>query len=52
MPDNFISSDGFGISTLCRAYLQPLIQGEAYPPYVNGMPDYVRLQNKLVDKKL
>ncbi len=52
MPRNFISSDGYGITAQCRAYLQPLIQGEDYPPYRDGMPCYVRLQNVAVTKKL
>jgi 6-phosphofructokinase 1 len=52
MPANFISEDGFGITTKCRDYLQPLIQGEDYPPYKNGLPDYVRLKNIAVKKKL
>jgi len=52
MPKDFISEDGFGITDKCRAYLQPLIEGESYPPYENGMPNYVVLQNKPVAKKL
>ena len=51
MPGEFISADGFGITAACRAYLEPLIQGEDYPPYRNGMPDYVRLRNAPVAKK-
>ena len=51
MPGEFISADGFGITSACRAYLEPLIQGEDYPPYRNGMPDYVRLLNAPVAKK-
>ena len=51
MPGEFISEDGFGITPACRAYLEPLIQGEDYPPYRNGMPDYVRLRNAPVAKK-
>lgn len=51
MPGEFISADGFGITPACRAYLEPLIQGEDYPPYRNGMPDYVRLRNAPVAKK-
>ena len=51
MPGEFISADGFGITPACRAYLEPLIQGEDYPPYRNGMPDYVRLKNAPVAKK-
>jgi len=52
MPAEFISEDGFGITEACRRYLVPLIQGEDYPPYIDGMPDYVRLKNIAVPKKL
>jgi 6-phosphofructokinase 1 len=53
MPMNFISDDGFGITDICREYLYPLIQGEAYPDYdERGMPIYVVLKNELVDRKL
>lgn len=51
MPKDFISEDGFGITKACREYITPLIQGEAYPPFRNGLPDYVRLKNELVEKK-
>lgn len=52
MPENFISEDGFGITDKCREYLAPLIQGEDYPPYTDGLPNYVRLKNVAVAKKL
>ncbi len=52
MPREFISEDGFGITQACRDYLVPLIQGEDYPPYENGMPKYVTLKNEAVAKKL
>jgi len=52
MPKEFISDDGYGITEGCREYLVPLIQGEAYPPYENGMPQYVTLKNAPVAKKL
>nr|VFJ97153.1 MAG: 6-phosphofructokinase 1 [Candidatus Kentron sp. H]VFJ97894.1 MAG: 6-phosphofructokinase 1 [Candidatus Kentron sp. H]VFK03156.1 MAG: 6-phosphofructokinase 1 [Candidatus Kentron sp. H] len=52
MPDDFISEDGFGITDKCRRYLQPLIAGEDYPPYKNGLPDYVTLKNISIPKKL
>ena len=51
MPRDFISEDGFGISDAGRRYLLPLIQGEDYPPYRNGLPDYVRLRNVAVPRK-
>ena len=43
LPANYIREDGMGITDACRRYLTPLIQGEAYPPYIDGLPDYVRL---------
>ena len=52
MPDDFISQDSFSITDACRKYLEPLIMGEDYPPYINGIPDYVRLKNVSVEKKL
>jgi 6-phosphofructokinase len=52
MPASFISRDGFGITARCRQYLSPLIRGEAYPPYRNGLPQYVVLKNAAVPKKL
>lgn len=52
MPSDFISEDGFGITEQARRYLEPLIQGEDYPPYENGIPRYVKLKNQLIEKKL
>ena len=52
VPRSFITKDGFGITEACRRYLQPLISGEDYPPYKNGLPQYVRLKNKAVKKRL
>jgi 6-phosphofructokinase len=52
MPKNFITKDGFGITQACRTYLEPLIKGEDYPPYKDGLPKYVRLKNIGVPKKL
>ncbi len=40
LPENYIDSTGFGITQECRDYLEPLIQGEAYPPYKDGLPEY------------
>ncbi|HAT1868900.1 6-phosphofructokinase [Legionella pneumophila] len=52
MPPEYIAEDGMGITDACKRYLSPLIQGEAYPNYKNGLPDYVRLKNQLVAKKI
>jgi len=52
LPADFISADGFGVTEAARRYLAPLIVGEAYPPFKNGLPDYVKLRNVSVPKKL
>jgi len=45
MPKEFIREDGFGITAACRDYILPLIQGESYPSYRAGIPQYVKLKN-------
>ena len=52
MPRDFITADGFHITEKCRQYLAPLIVGEDYPPYKNGLPSYIKLKNVAVKKKL
>ncbi|MCY7312778.1 MAG: 6-phosphofructokinase [Pseudoxanthomonas sp.] len=53
MPNRFIRRDGYGITAAARTYLEPLIRGEAYPPYArDGLPAYVSLKNVAVKKKL
>lgn len=52
MPRDFITEDGYGITDKCREYMLPLIQGEDYPPYKEGLPQYASLQNRLVAKKV
>ncbi|MDN3640841.1 6-phosphofructokinase [Simiduia curdlanivorans] len=51
MPRSFISKDGFSITEQAREYLLPLIQGEDYPPYKNGLPVYARLKKVKAEKK-
>ena len=52
LPPHYMTEDGFGITAACREYLAPLIMGEDYPPYRNGLPDYVTLKNVAASKKL
>ncbi len=52
MPRNFITRDGFGITASARDYLAPLIAGEAYPDYKDGLPKYTRLKLESVPRKL
>jgi 6-phosphofructokinase 1 len=53
MPAGFIRKDGYGITAAARTYLEPLIRGEAPPPYGrDGIPAYVELKNVAVKAKL
>ena len=52
MPRHYITRDGFNITDAAREYMAPLIAGEDYPPYKNGLPQYVRLKNVAVPRKL
>jgi len=52
MPRNFIAADGFGVTEAGKRYLRPLIRGEDYPKYKDGMPVYATLKNVAVPKKL
>ena len=52
MPKSFFSDDGFGITPEARRYFAPLIVGEAYPEYSDGLPVYTKLEKHLLDKKL
>ena len=48
LPRRYITKDGFGITEAGRHYLEPLIKGENYPPYINGLPKVAKLKNKPV----
>ena len=53
MPAGFIRRDGFGITAAARRYLEPLIRGEAPPPYGrDGLPKYVTVDAPAVPKRL
>ena len=52
MPRDYITRDGLHITEKARAYFAPLIQGEDYPVYKQGIPQYARLKKVLEKKKL
>ncbi|MGD9153001.1 MAG: 6-phosphofructokinase [Gammaproteobacteria bacterium] len=52
MPRDFITKDGMGITKKCYDYIYPLIQGEDFPPFKNGLPKYEELKLELTEKKL
>ncbi len=52
LPRAYISADGLGITPKARAYLGPLMRGEDPPPFKDGLPQYARLKNVAVARKL
>jgi 6-phosphofructokinase 1 len=52
VPAHYITADGFGITQACRNYLAPLIEGEDYPPYAQGVPHYGSLKGIGVRRRL
>ena len=52
LPARYITKDGFGITPACRRYLEPLIRGEDYPPYIKGLPKVAKLRNVAVRPRL
>ncbi len=52
LPKRYIAKDGFGITEACRRYLEPLIRGEDYPPYIKGLPKTAKLKNVPVKPRL
>ena len=52
MPREYIREDGYHITDGFRRYCLPLIQGEDYPPYEQGLPAYRRLKKALLPRKL
>ena len=52
LPKSFIAKDGINITMRCKKYILNLIQGEDYPKYKNGLPQYAKLKLSLEKKKL
>ena len=52
LPKAFITKDGFDVNIKAIKYLQPLILGEAYPRFYNGVPKIEQLKLIEVKKKL
>ena len=52
LPYSFISKNGFDVTSSAIKYLKPLIQGEAFPKFKNGIPYTQKLKLVEVKKKL
>ena len=52
LPKSYISMDGFNVNSKAIAYLRPLIIGEAFPEFKNGIPKISKLKLLLAPKKL
>ena len=52
MPRSYIDAEGFNITKKGISYLAPLIKGEDFPKFKNGVPIYTKLRKQFVAKKL
>ena len=52
LPRGFITEGGYGITGAARTYLQPLIEGEALPPFRGGLPVYEEIDLPSAEKRL
>lgn len=52
LPQHYINKDGYSISAAAREHILPLIQGEAYPPYEDGLPQVAQHDFPMLAKKL
>jgi len=52
LPAEFIAADGFGVTEAFRRWCRPLISGEDWPPFRDGLPDYLHLRLPLLPARL
>ena len=52
LPKSYISGNGFNVTSKAIKYLSPLIKGEAYPKFKDGIPVTQKLKLLQVKKKL
>ena len=52
VPKTFISADGFSLTAAARRYLQPLLGGEDWPPFRDGLPVHALPRCRLVARRL
>jgi ATP-dependent phosphofructokinase / diphosphate-dependent phosphofructokinase len=52
LPRDFIAADRCHITASCRAYLHPLVAGESWPPFRDGLPVHARLAHHRVPRRL
>ncbi len=52
LPRSFLTGDGYRLTAGARAYFTPLIRGEAWPPFADGLPVHARLKLKPVTRRL
>ena len=52
LPKSYISGNGFDVTSKAIKYLSPLIKGEAYPKFKDGIPVTQKLKLLQVKKKL
>lgn len=52
LPRSFLGTDGYRLTSRARSYFLPLIQGEAWPPFADGLPAHAQLKLRPVPRRL
>jgi 6-phosphofructokinase 1 len=52
LPAEWINENGISMNHQFTKYALPLIQGESVPTYENGLPNFVRIRGRRVEKNL
>ena len=52
LPRGFLTTDGYRLTASARSYFTPLIRGEAWPPFADGLPLHAKLKLKPVTRRL
>jgi 6-phosphofructokinase 1 len=52
LPESWINEDGVSMNYNFYKYALPLIEGEVKVPYVNGVPDLIKLRMEKIERKL
>lgn len=52
LPRTFLTADGYRLTARARRYFAPLIRGEAWPPFENGLPVHAKLRLQPVQRRM
>ncbi len=52
LPRSYLTADGWRLTARARTYLTPLIRGEVWPPFIDGLPLHAQLKLQPVPRQL